>query len=336
MYTTENPLRIFLGDLTYDTVAISTESFPLNIGYIASYAQKQFGKQIKITLFKYIKKLESALESNPPDIIGFSNYAWNRQISKSMSKKFLEKNPNGLVVWGGPNFPADYNSQKQFFKNFPEIDVYVPIEGEFGFSNIIEKCLEKNHIENLRQNVLESKIPGCITKLNRGNLEFEFSENRVKQLDDIPSPYLNGILDEFFDGRLVPMIQTNRGCPFSCTFCVDGSDTVRKVNQFSSERVNDELQYIARNVPKNTHSLHISDLNFGMYSKDMQVCDDINKIQKQFNYPKFVKVTSGKNRQDHISQAIQKLGGSTYMHLSVQSLNDQILSNIKRDNTLYS
>ena len=79
-------LEIYLCDLTYDTITLSTDAFPLNIGYIASYAQKQFGKQIKITLFKYIKKLESALESNPPDIIGFSNYAWNRQISKSMSK----------------------------------------------------------------------------------------------------------------------------------------------------------------------------------------------------------------------------------------------------------
>jgi len=326
------PLEIYLCDLTYDTITLSTDAFPLNIGYIASYAQKTFGEHIKITLFKYIENLEDALETNPPDIIGFSNYAWNRQISKLMSKKFLEKNPNGLVVWGGPNFPADYKSQTQFFENFPEIDIYVPIEGEFGFSNIITKCLENTSIENLRKNILDSPISGCITKLNQGKLEFEFSENRVKELDEIPSPYLTGILDEFFDGRLVPMIQTNRGCPFSCTFCVDGSDNVRKVNQFSSERVNDELQYIARNVPKNTHSLHISDLNFGMYSKDMQVCDDINKIQKQFNYPKFVKVTSGKNKQKQISQAVQKLGGSTYMHLSVQSLNDQILSNIKRDN----
>ena len=30
-------LRIFLGDLTYDTVAISTEAMPLNVGYVASY-----------------------------------------------------------------------------------------------------------------------------------------------------------------------------------------------------------------------------------------------------------------------------------------------------------
>tara|TARA_B100000749_G_C18432644_1_gene468591 strand:- start:15 stop:2045 length:2031 start_codon:yes stop_codon:yes gene_type:complete len=325
-------LKIYLCDLTYDTITLSTDAFPLNVGYIASYAKKQFQNKLEITIFKYIDKLESALESNPPDIIGFSNYAWNRQISKEMSKIFLQKNPNGLVVWGGPNFPADLPSQQTFFKNFPEIDIYVPIEGEIGFSNIVERVLEKNSVDNLRDSVLNTPIPGCITRLSDGELKFGFTEKRIKQLDEIESPYLSGILDEFFDGRLVPMIQTNRGCPFSCTFCTDGSDNVRMVNQFTSKRVDDELKYIASKVPKNTHSLHISDLNFGMYAKDMEVCDSINRIQQKYDYPKFVKVTSGKNKQEQISKAIQKLGGSTYMSLSVQSLNDQILSNIKRDN----
>ena len=34
------------------------------------------------------------------------------------------------------------------------------------------------------------------------------------------------MLDKFFDGRLDPYIQTSRGCPFTCAFCVDGSELV--------------------------------------------------------------------------------------------------------------
>tara|TARA_Y100001936_G_scaffold7864_1_gene6982 strand:+ start:1948 stop:4050 length:2103 start_codon:yes stop_codon:yes gene_type:complete len=325
------PVKIFLCDLTYDTTTLSTEAFPLNIGYIASYTKQLFNNDVEISLFKYIDKLETILETSTPDIIGFSNYAWNRNISTEMSKIFLEKNPNGIVVWGGPNFPQDYPSQLNFLKNLP-LDLYVPIEGEFGFANIVRKALSIESKSNFRKEMLDKPISGCISKLNNGKIETQFSNDRIKNLDEIKSPYLTGILDEFFDGRLSPMLQTNRGCPFSCTFCVDGSATVNQINQFSSSRVDNELQYISKKVTSNMHSLLISDLNFGMYPKDMEVCDSIQKIQNETNFPRYVKVTSGKNRPDRISEAIKKLGDTTSMTLSVQSLNDQVLANIKRHN----
>ena len=40
---------------------------------------------------------------------------------------------------------------------------------------------------------------------------------------EIPSPYLDGILDEFLDDGLVPIVQTMRGCPYHCHFCVSGA-----------------------------------------------------------------------------------------------------------------
>ena len=88
-------LRYFY-DLTYDTVTLSVDGFPLNVGYIASYAKMKFNERVEIRLFK--KKTQEALETSIPDVIGFANYAWNRQISKEMFKIFLEKNPNGVVI----------------------------------------------------------------------------------------------------------------------------------------------------------------------------------------------------------------------------------------------
>ena len=326
------PLKIFLADLTYDTITLSTDVFPLNIGYIASYAKAQFGSNVEIKLFKYIEKLEDELERSPPDIIGFSNYAWCNRISREMSRIFLKLNPNGIVVWGGPNFPLDLPSQERFFRDNSIIDFYVPVEGEIGFANIVKKSLEIKSKDEFRNKMLEEPIDGCITRLKNGKMQYSTSPIRTKQLDEIPSPYTTGILDEFFDGKLAPMIQTNRGCPFSCTFCVDGSDLVNKVNSFSNERVRKELQYIAKHVTPNMHSMHISDLNFGMYPKDLEVCEYIKEIQEKYSFPKFVKVTSGKNKKEKIIAAIKKLGKSTFMAMSVQSMDPQVLSNIRRDN----
>ena len=326
------PLKIFLIDLTYDTITLSTDVFPLNIGYIASYAKAQFGSDIEIKLFKYIEKLEAELEHSTPDVIGCSNYAWSKRISREMSKIFSKLNPNGIVVWGGPNFPLDLPSQEKFFIDNSVVDVYIPVEGEVGFSNLIKKALEIKSTGEFRKKILETPIDGCITRLTNGKVEYSASPIRIKKLDDIPSPYTTGLLDEFFDGRLSPMIQTNRGCPFSCTFCADGSDLVNQVNSFSNERVKEELQYIAKHVTPDIPTMHISDLNFGMYPKDLEVCDIIKEIQEKYNFPKYVKVTSGKNKREKIIAAIKKLGNSTYMTMSVQSMNPQVLSNIRRDN----
>lgn len=42
-----NKLKIYLGDMTYDTITLSTETFPLNIGFIASYCLKNLEKKFQ-------------------------------------------------------------------------------------------------------------------------------------------------------------------------------------------------------------------------------------------------------------------------------------------------
>ena len=139
------PLKIYLADLTYDTIIISTESMPLNIGFIASYSLKKFKNDISITLFKYINKLEKAIRESPPDILGLSNYIWSHNITSEIFKIFREINPQGITVWGGPNFPLDFPSQKKFMKEHPEVDIYIPTEGEVGFANVVERALQSRH-----------------------------------------------------------------------------------------------------------------------------------------------------------------------------------------------
>ncbi len=94
---------------------------------------------------------------------------------------------------------------------------------------------------------------------------------RHKEVDEIPSPWLSGIMDEFFDGKLAPMIETNRGCPFSCTFCVQGTGWYTKVHYFSKDRLREEIQYIARKTSlPNMGTLRIADSNYGMYERDIR------------------------------------------------------------------
>lgn len=325
-------IRIYLADLTYDTVGLSTEVFPLNIGYIASYCIKNFGSKVKISLFKYIDELDKALIDNPPDILGVSNYAWCHQIGLEMFGILLQQNPHAITVWGGPNFPGDIPSQEKFMKKYSDVDFYVPVDGETGFSNIVAKALEAETSEEMKKKVLLNPIDGCISKDKNGDLQYSNPVIRINNLDEIPSPYLTGVLDKFFDGKLSPMIQTNRGCPFTCTFCTDGSDLVRKVNQFGLDRIRDELEYIGKKVPKNVHNMTISDLNFGMYPRDTDICKIIANIQEKYDYPRLIQTTTGKNKKEKVIEAVKLLKGALRLMMSVQSMDEQVLENIRREN----
>ena len=326
------PLKIYLGDLTYTTVTLATEAFPLNVGFIASYCKKLFGDAVEITLFKYIEDIDKAVNESPPDILGLSNYCWSHSVSYEIFKMCKKSNPNVVTVWGGPNFPIDFPSQKKFMKQYPEVDVYVPTEGETGFSNIVSLILKLASLENTSETIQKNPIEGCISRDDNGEIHYSIPTIRISSLNEIPSPYQNGMMDKFFDGKLTPMLQTNRGCPFHCTFCTDGRDETNKVNHFSIERVQSDIEYIAEHTPKNTHSLHISDLNFGMYPRDLEICESLAKIQQKFNYPKYIKCTTGKNQKDKIINAIKKLNNSLRVTMSVQSLDPDVLHNIRRDN----
>jgi radical SAM superfamily enzyme YgiQ (UPF0313 family) len=158
---------------------------------------------------------------------------------------------------------------------------------------------------------------------------------RRRNLDEIPSPYLTGYMDKFFDGKVSPMMETNRGCPFSCTFCHDGNQLISKVNHFSIERVKAELDYIAAAVqraPILISNLMFADPNFAMYERDYEIVEHIERIQQKQNWPRSIFASTGKNKKERIAKALRKLNGSMSMWMSVQSMDPIVLQEIKRDN----
>ena len=91
---------------------------------------------------------------------------------------------------------------------------------------------------------------------SQGTKELEHADllPKTSALDQIPSPYLMGSMDKFFDNEeLAPMIETVRGCPYACTFCCWGDPSVNKLRQFSVDRVKAEIDYIAEKSQRRCH-----------------------------------------------------------------------------------
>ena len=329
-------LKIFLCDLTYDTSILVSDTIPINIGYIASYVDMLFKDSVEISLFKYPQNTIDEIKINPPDLIAFSNYSWNSNLSEYVASIAKRVNSNVITVQGGTNFPNEESLQLEFLKSRPSTDIYTLWEGERSFSNVVEKMLS---VDNDFKEIFKNPIDGCVfidpesIKSEKPNLRRGRILERIKDLDEIPSPYLNGFLDKFFDGRLTPFIETNRGCPFTCSFCHTGHNYYHKLNKFSEERVKEEIDYIGKKAEKlKINNLHLADVNFGMYPSDIQTCNFLVESNKNYGWPKNIIGTTGKNQKERVIEITKILGSMFYINMSMQSMDSTVLKNINRAN----
>lgn len=324
-------LLIYLADPTHDGAGkIAIEIFPYNVGLIASYAKKIFGDALEIKLFKYVSPLIQALKNRPPHILGCSNYMWNSNLSEFLLGRAKSINPMTLTVQGGTNYPFDAAGQYEFLSQHPNTDFHIFYEGEKVFVNLINAYLACSDPRELREHSisgLQSISP------TTGQLVSGKAPDRIKDLDEIPSPYATGLLDDFFDGCLVPLLETNRGCPFTCNFCNAGTKYYTKINQFSLPYLKEEWEYIAPRIAKSGVSTVIfADNNFGMYPRDAELCQILKNLQDTYGWPHRIVATTGKNNKARIIKATEILGTGLNINMSAQSMTPEVLKNIKRSN----
>lgn len=320
--------KAFICDLTHTALGISALTFPLGASFVASYAQAKLGDRFDVRLFKFPCSLSAAIMADRPQVLGFSGYSWNFELNYSVAEWIKQRFPGTAIVFGGPNFPVEESEQRAFLEKRPAIDFYIQNEGEIGFVEVLRRLEGKNFdVEAVKAE--RRPLPnGCYMvdgERIAGNVE------RILDVNDIPSPFLTGMLDEFFGTPLIPMIETTRGCPFSCAFCADGLSSKNRVVRFTSERTAAELRYIADRV-KDVDELIITDLNFGMYKQDTTTAEFIADLQSSRQWPLVVKASAGKNKPERIINTAQILGGSWILGSSVQSTDPVVLENIKRKN----
>jgi len=320
-------MKIFLCDFVHNYLGAGTYMFPLNIGYLAAYAKIFFKDNIEIELFKYPNDLLKELNINIPQIVGFSNYSWNTDLNNKISKFIKSKYPDIIVIFGGPNIDYTENKIRDFFTSYLGVDFYIPFQGETPFINLLKKILEYNFdIKKLKQEYIDG-IYFYNEKLDK--VFMGKTLNRIKNLDEIPSPYLTGTLDKFFYTNLIPIIETNRGCPYQCTFCCQGISSFHQINFFSLERVKSEINYISEHI-KNTNLLHLADSNFGIVDRDIEISKYLVNSLKKSGYPYKTNSNLAKN-QPKIYE-IAKILNNINLVVSLQSLDEEVLKKIKRSN----
>ena len=330
-------ITIYFAQLTHTKNNTNqNRSFPLAAGIISQYLIKKFENLIDIKLFKTADKLNKALLLQQPDVLLLSNYLWNENLACAFAKIAKKMYPDLLIIMGGPNLNTSKEKNFQLLNNNAAIDKFVFHEGEIPVSLLIENFILHRNVQKVKS--LEILNTMSITS---GAIFYNDNfDNETKKigynLDELPSPYLVGMFDEFFMNGEVPLIETSRGCPFTCAFCQQGNEKFKRIRNFSVERIAEELEYIAQKIHKNNlkmDSMYIADSNFAMYERDGEILKKIRETQDKYNYPKDIICSTGKNNAELIIRNTSILKrGSILLRNSVQSLDKETLQAIHRSN----
>ena len=324
----KKPLRIFLADLVHD-YRPNHFCTPLGIGFVAEHINQRFPGELDIRLFKSPEALLRASREEPrPDVIGLSNYSWNYEINRHLARIFRSEMPQVVLVQGGPHIRTDDHGIKQHLLDNPEIDYVAMFEGEWPTENLVKAFLQRNGPVRAQQ--IHTDIPG-IAFLNGSDLVYSARPSRKGELEGLPSPYLSGRLDEFLDSPYyLPLLETNRGCPFACTFCAWGISVLNKVRRFDLERVCAEIDYVASRSEA-TH-WYFTDANFGMFPRDIEIAEAIRKAAERSPYFQRLSINWAKNSSKYCVEIQKILKGICDPLVAVQTTDADVLVDIKRAN----
>ncbi|MEH7076126.1 B12-binding domain-containing radical SAM protein [Neobacillus drentensis] len=206
----------------------------LAIRYLKAYAEPEFTIQIKeYTIKDPVLNIVTDLYQQKPEVIGFSCYIWNIEETIKVVNMIKKVNPSIKIVLGGPEVTYDTH---EWMEKIPEADFIVIGEGEQTFKQLLTEIKTTKNFKNVPGIAFRDKEQVVITpQMNKLDLK------------ELPSPY-RFPEDITHLGKRVTYIETSRGCPFSCQFCLSSIEV--GVRYFDREKIKEDIRYLMANGAK--------------------------------------------------------------------------------------
>ncbi len=178
-----------------------------------------------------------------PDMVGYSCYVWNMEVILRVVTR-LRQTMDCIHVLGGPEI---CESRLDWLHGQKAGDYFVPGEGEEKLYRLVSGLLES----------CKNPPPG-VAFSSSGRLEYTAADANV-ELENCPSVYLTGALEDLLYARQQVFMETQRGCRFRCKYCLyhKGLPSIR---YFSTERILSEIDHLI--LDKQVAAIRIVDAIF--------------------------------------------------------------------------
>lgn len=260
-------------------------------------------------------------------IISFSCFLWNINVSLQTANEVKKKFPDALIVVGGPSIPKDSELVNDFFHRNSAIDIICVGEGEDIFTTICTHHSQKQDFAD---------IPGIIYRNTETGAIHKTAPEVLPPMERLPSPYLDGTFDDLYkkySSEFSGIIwETNRGCPYTCSFCTWGNLPSRKIREKPMDKVKAEIEWIGKNQ---IEYIAMSDSNFGIRPRDVELTEMLMECKNKYGVPNFISVSWAKHSPEKvlkIGKILKKAGIGFRVTLSLQSLNEDVLKAVNRSN----
>ncbi|MBM7664972.1 radical SAM superfamily enzyme YgiQ (UPF0313 family) [Solibacillus kalamii] len=206
----------------------------LAIRYLKAAALPEFDCELaEYTIKDPAFNIVSDLFQKKPDVVGFSCYIWNINETIAVIRMLKTVLPNVKIVLGGPEVSYDVH---EWIRKHEEIDFIIMGEGEVSFKEMLRYFNGETPLE---------KVPG-ICYLEEGKLKIHAQPPKI-DLREIATPFR---FEEDLPhlGKRIQYIETSRGCPFSCQFCLSSIEV--GVRYFNREKIKEDIRYLMNNGAK--------------------------------------------------------------------------------------
>ena len=202
---------------------------------LAAYCGGECGELLirEFTVHEPKENILAALLAEAPDVVAFSVYLWNRRESLELVDALALVRPELRIVLGGPEVSFD---GVELFARHGGLTALVRGEGELPLRALL-RAWQRDEEPGIIPRVLRRDGDRLIAGPDGPLLD---------PLDQLPSPFRLGLVDT---GRGFVYLETSRGCPYTCSFCMSALD--RRVRSFSMARIRTDLDWLLeREIPK--------------------------------------------------------------------------------------